>query len=1625
MQVFRKSLLLLLSLVFTHHVFSQAPNISYSPATNTLTAGVSFSISPANSGGAVPATTYGQVTTFAGSTTAATGYVNATGTSARFNWPETIVGDASGNLYVADANNNAIRMVTPSGVVSTFAGSATGASGYTDATGTSARFSGPDGLAIDASGNLYVSDYDNNAIRKITSAGVVSTFYHSSSTFGPSGMCFDASGNLIVVAQDLNQILKITSAGVVTTIAGSSYGYVNGTGTSAKFANPSDVKIDASGNLFVADYLNNAIRKITPAGVVTTFAGSSVSGNTGAFADGIGTAAKFNNATSISVGPGGVLYVADFLNNGIRRIMPDGTVSLIAGSTTQGSGNTDGTGIAARFNQPDYLYVDGTGTGYVIELIGSRVRKMTLTGYTLNGTLPPGLAFDPTTGTISGTSTGPFAALTDTITAYNGSGYSVTTITLSGIAAPAPIITYNTGIDTLATGVPYTLNPTNSGGAVPATAYGQVSTTAGSTTATSGYVNASGTAARFNSPNAATGDAFGNIYIADGSNNAIRMLTPAGAVTTFAGSSTGASGYTDATGTSALFNNPAGIAIDASGNLFVADYGNNAIRKITPAHVVTTFYHSTGTFGPRGLLLDATGNVIVAAKDLNQILKITATGVVTTIAGSSAGYVNATGTSAQFLGPMDVKMDASGNLFVADYLNNAIRKIDPSGLVSTFAGSNVNGNTGSYADGVGTAARFNNPAGLAIAPGGIVYVADLLNNVVRRIMPDGTVSLAAGSATQATGNADGSGSAASFNQPNYVYIDNSGTGYISELTGNRIRKIPFTGYSLNGALQSGLTFSSTTGIISGTVSGTITPVVVAVTAYNTGGFFLVATVPIGAPSIDWTGFTNTDWNTGSNWNTGSVPGSGDNARIGVKAYTGAAAQPLLGTNATVTNVTFGTNNSPILTISSGNILTVTKGFSVITGSTVTINGTGTLAFSGSSTISGSATLRADANLIMSLGASSFLTNNGAFTLGSGLNGYASIAAIPSTSAVNGASPVSVERYLTGNAPAYRGYRLMSSPVYAAAIGGNNVYSINYLLNSTYVSGTNFANTYLSGGFSKTGNPSLYLFRENLIPGYTSFTDSGYRGFNDLSGSPSYSFDVDGGPYNIPAGNGYLLFFRGGGTTSAPYTPGSTPDPATVTATGQLNQGTITFKDWFTPGSSILSYSYGYPNQGLNLIGNPYPSSIDWDQFSNTDNTKGIYGPSVSTFVTELMATNGTYGTYQAGSGITGSSGATNIIPSGAGFFVTAVGTSSGTTATLTFNEGAKTTAQLPSGQGLIMSTSAIKQANMQYLRLEMGADTIHYEDILILFDKTAKTNYDAHIHGLYKLGFNKVSLSSLSSDHIRLAINRQPLPGSAQHVIGLNVGATENGTYHFNLRQLVGLSKLYDVWLMDAYKKDSVNLRINSKYDFAINKSDSSSFGDRRFSLVIRQNPAYAYQLLSFTANKVQTARQVEVIWKTQNEENYTNFTVERSIDGGKTFDVLGGVKAASQGQYSFLDKNPAIGLNLYRLKQEDINNAISYSKIMPIQYANQGDQIASNKLTIYPNPAGSTINLAIAAETTEPATYKIRFMNAMGTVVKEITSSQTSWQGNISNLQPGTYLVRVINDKTQSLVAENKFVRL
>jgi trimeric autotransporter adhesin len=647
-----------------------------------------------------------------------------------------------------------------------------------------------------------------------------------------------------------------------------------------------------------------------------------------------------------------------------------------------------------------------------------------------------------------------------------------------------------------------------------------------------------------------------------------------------------------------------------------------------------------------------------------------------------------------------------------------------------------------------------------------------------------------------------------------------------------------------------------------------------------------------------------------------------------------------------------------------------------------------------------------------------LNANGNLTLKSDATGSATVAAIPSVASITG--NVNVQRFIKGGS-GYRGYRLLSSSVYTATANANNVYSINYLKNTIIVTGTN---TNITGGFDNTNpaNPTLYLYRENMSPLYTSFTNSNFRGINNILTSPSYGMDDAAYPtINIPVANGFLCFFRGD-RSSAAYAAETTaayvPQPATLSAVGTLNQGNVTVKDWFTPLSSNLSFTPVTPSvSGYNLVGNPYASSIDWETYQTTTPASGIYGPSVSPTIYEYNPLTDNYDTYQKGGSFTNNG--SRIIASGQGFFVIATCTCS----QLVFNESAKVNTQ-NTGLNLFMGKPDNENANSQYLRLQIAKDSINTDDILIRFNKGAKAEFDAIADAPYKSGSGRVNLSSFSSDQISLAINVQPLPIQSEK-IGLNINTTADGIYQLNMKQLVGIPQLFDVWLMDAYKKDSLDMRHNSTYRFNVYRNDTSSFGAKRFSLVIRQNPAYAYRLLNFTAAKVPGASQVQVLWVTENEENYTNFTVERSTDGGKTFNVLGGQQATASGKYSLLDKKPVTGLNLYRLKQEDINDAISYSKVVQVQYSDLSNSLAASNISVYPNPATSAINIAILNDAAAKHSYTYRIANSSGLIVKQITSQQLNWQTNISDLMPGSYFIKVLNATDNSIIGNYKFIKL
>jgi sugar lactone lactonase YvrE len=288
----------------------------------------------------------GTVTTVAGNGTQ--GSVNAIAANASFNGPTGLCLDASGNIYIADNNNNQVRMIS-AGNVTTIAGS--DSIGAVDGIGANAYFFGPTGIVNDGNGNLYVTDAGNNLIRKVVpSTGQVSTIAGSTNpSFGngallsasfnnPSGIAIDGSGNLYVSDMLNNMIREVNlNSQMVTTVAGSNdtTADVNGPDSTALFYYPTGIAVDASGNIFVAEYVTNVIREINTNGTVTTFAGNGQAG----WVDSAGTKAEFNGPSGLAIDKSGNLYVADTYNNVIRKITPAGVVSTVAGNGNAGASN--------------------------------------------------------------------------------------------------------------------------------------------------------------------------------------------------------------------------------------------------------------------------------------------------------------------------------------------------------------------------------------------------------------------------------------------------------------------------------------------------------------------------------------------------------------------------------------------------------------------------------------------------------------------------------------------------------------------------------------------------------------------------------------------------------------------------------------------------------------------------------------------------------------------------------------------------------------------------------------------------------------------------------------------------------------------------------------------------------------------------------------------------------------------------------------------------------------------------------------------------------------------------------------------------------------------------------------
>lgn len=808
-----------------------------------------------------------EVTTVAGSGLA--GFEDASGTAAQFSNPSGVVTASNGDIFLADRLNHRIRKITSAGVVSTFAGS--GIPGFTDASGIAAKFERPTGLAIDSSGNLYVADEASHRIRRITPAGQVSTFAGSGIAgfaegaaadarfLYPAGVAVDSAGNVYVSDSGNHRIRKIdATTGLVSTFAGNGVaGFNNGELPNAQFSNPQGIAMGSGNAVLVADTGNHRIRAIE-AGSVITLAGDGTEG----FLNGSNSLARFNSPTGISRDGVGVVYVADSGNHRIRQIGTDGQVSTLAGSGIAGQLNTPTVALhpatASRFDTPVGITADAAG-GLLVTQEGM-LRKISR-----SATLPTVILPDAT-----GNGDRPIFAAVNRPLLYSstyyfrarGVGYrdTVTGEILSFVTPQARMEVFNGSTtssplleDEQATAINFGSTPTGQPTVRAFTIFnpGTWPLTVSAIEIPNGYQLSGGvgvvnplTSATFQLTLAATqaGIFSGNIVLtsdapeqpvftfpvtgevldppvvttlgvtgfASGLATFNATVNPRDSSTTvwfewspdlefdgvgvgaFAGST---QGFTDGLAAVAQFNQPSAMAVDAAGNIYVADQANHCIRKIEPDGTTSTFA-GTGIAGdadgegnvaqfngPVGIVINSTGVLFVTDSGNHRIRAIDTAGAVTTYSGlGSPGFTDGIPTAARFINPAGMAIDPAGNLYIADSGNHRIRKVALDGSVSTLAG------TGAAGSGNGANPQFNSPLGIARDTAGYLYVTEASSHTIRKVAANGFTSIFAGSPTIASFT-NAVGTAARFSSPTGLAVGINGLVYVADRGNNRIRTI--------------------------------------------------------------------------------------------------------------------------------------------------------------------------------------------------------------------------------------------------------------------------------------------------------------------------------------------------------------------------------------------------------------------------------------------------------------------------------------------------------------------------------------------------------------------------------------------------------------------------------------------------------------------------------------------------------------------------------------------------------------------------------------------------------------------------------------------------------------------
>ena len=639
--------------------------------------------------------------------------VNVSGASASLvpNPPQYIAADSAGNVFFVD-QNTVLRLDAKTGILTLVAGN--GSMGFSGDNGpaTSAQLNNPHGIAVDAAGNLYIADYGNLRIRKVSGGVITTVAGGGSSDLGDNGpaasaylndpvaVAVDSAGNLYL--PDYNRVRKVSN-GVITTVAGNGtqgFSGDNGPATSAQLALPTGVAVDSAGNLYIADTNNNRIRKVSN-GAITTVAGNGTPGFSGD--NGPATSAQLYFPIGVAVDSAGNLYFADPSN--IRKVS-NGVIATVAGNGTPGFSGDNGPATSAQLNDPWGIAADSAGDLYIADSSNYRIRKVT------NGVI--------TTVTGGGSSIGD-----------NGPATSAQLNWPAGVA-----------VDTV--GNLYIADTDNN--RIRKVSGGVITTVAGNGTPGFSGDNGPATSAQLNHPFGVAVDSAGSLYIADDYNDRIRKVS-GGVITTAAGNGTEGFSGNDVLATSAPLDHPTGVAVDSAGNLYIADSENNRICAVSNGVITTVAGNGTPGFSgdngpatsahlgnPEGVAVDSAGNLYIADLGSDNVRKVSG-GVITTVAGSATccfGGDNGPATSAQLNTPTGVAIDSADSLYIADFGNNRIRKVS-GGVIATVAGNGTLGFSGD--NGPATSAQLYYPQGVAVDSAGNLYVADTNNNRIRVLTP--------------------------------------------------------------------------------------------------------------------------------------------------------------------------------------------------------------------------------------------------------------------------------------------------------------------------------------------------------------------------------------------------------------------------------------------------------------------------------------------------------------------------------------------------------------------------------------------------------------------------------------------------------------------------------------------------------------------------------------------------------------------------------------------------------------------------------------------------------------------------------------------------------------------------